>query len=163
MTYVDVVKVVVVGIGATAVMDAWSQALRHLSVPTLDYALVGRWVGHMRQGKFAHASIGQATVIPCERALGWIIHYLTGIAFAALLAAMQGVSWLQAPSWMPAITVGLATAIMPLFVMQPAMGAGVMASRTPTPLKNCLRSIATHVIFGAGLYLSATLMTFFEL
>ena len=37
----------------------------------------------------------------------------------------------------------------------PAMGAGFAASRTPTPLKNCLRSLANHTVFGFGLYLSA--------
>ena len=39
--------------------------------------------------------------------------------------------------------------------MQPAMGSGFAASRTPTPLKNCLRSLANHTVFGLGLYLSA--------
>jgi hypothetical protein len=44
---------------------------------------------------------------------------------------------------------------MPFFVMQPAMGAGIAASRTPTPWRNRLRSLATHAVFGCGLYLSA--------
>ena len=44
---------------------------------------------------------------------------------------------------------------VPLFVMQPAMGSGFAASRTPTPLKNCLRSLANHTVFGLGQYLSA--------
>jgi len=35
------------------------------------------------------------------------------------------------------------------------MGAGIASSRTPTPLKNCLRSLANHTVFGVGLYLSA--------
>jgi hypothetical protein len=50
---------------------------------------------------------------------------------------------------------------LPLFVMQPAMGAGVASSGTPTPLKNCLRSLANHTVFGLGLYVSAVVITRF--
>jgi hypothetical protein len=48
--------------------------------------------------------------------------------------------------------------VAPLFVMQPAMGSGFAASKTPTPLKNCLRSLANHTVFGLGLYASALLV-----
>ncbi len=52
-----------------------------------------------------------------------------------------------------------ATVSAPLFVMQPAMGAGFAASRTPTPVRNVIRSIANHTVFGLGLYLAATALT----
>jgi hypothetical protein len=162
MAWTDMVRVALVGIGATAVMDVWSQTLKRLGVPTFDYALVGRWAGHLARGEFTHAGIGRAAEIPGERLLGWSMHYAIGIAFAALLVAVLGVGWLRNPAFMPALAVGTATVIVPLFVMQPAMGAGFMASRTPTPLKNCLRSLATHAVFGAGLYLSAELIMFYE-
>jgi len=38
------------------------------------------------------------------------------------------------------------------------MGSGFAASRTPNPLKNCLRSVANHTVFGLGLYASAVLV-----
>jgi hypothetical protein len=50
---------------------------------------------------------------------------------------------------------GVVTVVMPLFVMQPAMGAGFAASKTPAPLKSCLRSVANHSVFGCGLYIAA--------
>ncbi|GAA5235146.1 DUF2938 domain-containing protein [Verticiella sediminum] len=96
-----------------------------------------------------------------ERPLGWAVHYATGIAFAVLMVAMQGLAWLRAPAFLPAVAVGMATVVVPLFVMQPAMGAGFAASKTPTPLRNCLRSLVTHAVFGVGLYLSATLIELF--
>lgn len=158
MAWMDVAKVVLIGIGATAVMDVWSLALRRLGVPTLDYALVGRWVGHMRQGRFAHAGIGKAAPVAGERPLGWAVHYATGIAFAALLVAVQGWGWLHTPTWGPAVAVGLATVLVPMCVMQPALGAGFAASKTPTPWRNRLRSLMTHAVFGTGLYLSGELV-----
>lgn len=162
MKWMEVLRLVLVGIGATAVMDTWTLILKRLGVATLDYALLGRWVGHLGRGRFAHASIGQAAAIPCERLLGWLIHYAIGVAFAVLLVIVEGWSWLHHPSLLPALAVGAATVAAPLLVMQPAMGAGFMASRTQTPLKNCLRSLATHAVFGLGLYLSATLIVFCE-
>ena len=59
------------------------------------------------------------------------------------------------PALLPALALGAATVVAPLFVMQPAMGAGFAASRTPAPLKNCLRSLFNHTVFGAGLYAAA--------
>lgn len=154
----DVIRVVLVGVGATAVMDVWLLLMKSLGAPTLNFAWVGRWVGHLRHGRFAHASIGQARPIRGELAMGWIAHYLTGIAFAALLAYVQGAAWLHAPSVVPALVVGAATVAIPLLVIQPAMGAGFASSKTPTPGKNCLRSVMTHTVFGLGLYLSAICM-----
>jgi len=151
----DIVRIVLIGIGATAVMDVWLTLLARLGVRTLDFALLGRWVGHLPRGRFAHAAIAKAQPVAGERALGWIAHYAIGVAFAGLLAGIQGIDWTHSPSLLPAILVGAGTVVAPLFVMQPAMGAGFAARRTPTPLKNCLRSVANHTVFGLGLYLAA--------
>lgn len=151
-----VLLIVLVGVGATAVMDLWLVLLRRLGVPTLNFGFIGRWVAHGLRGRFVHAAIARAAPVPGELAWGWLTHYAVGIAFAAVLVAVQGPAWTRQPTLVPAIAVGLATVLLPLFVMQPAMGAGVASSRTPTPLKNVLRSLANHGVFGLGLYLSAT-------
>ncbi|MCQ9379328.1 DUF2938 domain-containing protein [Methyloversatilis sp. XJ19-49] len=86
--------IALVGIGATAVMDAWLHLLARLGVPTTSFALVGRWVGHLRRGRFAHAAISKAEPVEFELGLGWLTHYLIGIAYAGLLVAVQGAAWL---------------------------------------------------------------------
>ncbi len=144
-----------IGIGATAVMDAWLLLLKHLGVPTLNFAFIGRWVGHLFRGQFAHAAIAKAVPIRGELAWGWLTHYAVGMAFATVLVGIQGADWVRSPTLLPALAVGVCTVAAPLLVMQPAMGSGFAASRTPTPLKNCLRSLANHTVFGFGLYLSA--------
>lgn len=144
-----------IGIGATAVMDAWLLLLKHLGVPTLNFAFIGRWVGHLLRGQFAHAAIAKAAPIRGELAWGWLTHYAVGMAFATVLVGIQGADWVRSPTLPPALAVGVCTVAAPLLVMQPAMGSGFAASRTPTPLKNCLRSLANHTVFGFGLYLSA--------
>lgn len=147
--------IALVGIGATAVMDTWLLLLARLGVPTTSFALVGRWVGHLPRGRFAHAAIAKSAPIEFELGLGWLTHYLIGIAYAVLLVAVQGTSWLEQPTVLPALVAGVVTVVAPWFVMQPAMGAGFAATKTPTPLKNCLRSLANHAVFGTGLYLAA--------
>lgn len=154
----DVARVLLIGAGATAVMDVWLLLLALVGVQGADFALVGRWIGHLVQGRFAHAAISRALPIPHERALGWLTHYAVGIAYAGLLLAMQGIDWARAPTLLPALATGVATVVVPLFVMQPAMGNGFAAAKTPAPLMSCLRSLANHAAFGTGLFLAAMLL-----
>ena len=99
MESIQVIGVVIlIGVAATAVMDAWLFALARLGVPTTDWRLVGRWVAHMRQGRFTHASIAQAPAVRSEHALGWLIHYAAGIAYAFALVAFTGAAWVTQPA-----------------------------------------------------------------
>ena len=151
----DLFLALLVGVGATAVMDVWLVLLQRLGVPTLNFAFIGRWVGHLLRGQVAHAAIAKAAPVRGELAWGWLTHYAVGVAFAGVLLSLQGAAWVHSPTLLPALAVGMGTVAAPLLVMQPAMGSGFAASRTPTPLKNCLRSLANHTVFGLGLYLSA--------
>lgn len=152
--------IIITGAGATLVTDAWGLARRPLlGVPAPDYGLVGRWFGHMRHGRFHHAAIARAEPVTGERLIGWSVHYLIGIAFAAVLVLLTGPGWLQAPTLAPALLFGLATVAAPFLLMQPGMGAGIAATRTPAPGKARLHSLITHAVFGLGLYLTATLIS----
>ncbi|MDH4563777.1 DUF2938 domain-containing protein [Pseudomonas sp. BN411] len=154
----DIITVICIGIGATAVMDIWLVFLKRMGVQTLNFAFIGRWIGHLLRGRFSHDAIAKAEPVPGETALGWITHYAIGVAFAALLVGLIGVDWTASPTLLPALLVGMGTVVAPLLVMQPAMGAGFFASKTPTPLKNCLRSLTNHSVFGLGLFLAAALL-----
>lgn len=148
-----------IGIGATMVMDLWLMLLKRLGRKTLNFAFIGRWAGHVLRGKVAHRAIAQAAPIQGELALGWLLHYLTGIAFAGLLLAVTGSHWAQSPSLLPALLVGIVTVSVPLLVIQPCMGAGFASRNTPAPLRNCLMSTLNHAVFGVGLYASALIIS----
>ena len=92
------IRVAAVGVGATVAMDLWLLALRRAGIPGLDFALLGRWVGHLASGTWSHEAIARACPVPGERALGWLTHYAVGIAFAALFVAFAGPDALRAPS-----------------------------------------------------------------
>ncbi|MFO1312282.1 MAG: DUF2938 domain-containing protein [Burkholderiales bacterium] len=157
-TAFDIAHVALIGAGATALMDLGLAAQKRMGVKTLDFALVGRWIGNMARGEFVHEAITGARAVPGERALGWIAHYAVGIAFAGLLVALTGPEWLRNPGPVPALALGISTVAAPLFVVQPAMGAGFAARRTPSPVKSCMRSLFNHIVFGAGLYAAAAVI-----
>ena len=155
------VYAVVIGVGATLVMDLWALLLKRcFGVPSLDFSMVGRWVGHLPRGRWMHASIANSSPIAGEGPLGWGVHYAIGVVFAALLLLIVGLEWARQPSFLPALSFGVVSVVAPFFVLQPAMGAGVAASRTPKPNVARLRSLAGHAVFGVGLYLTAWVMVF---
>ena len=148
------------GIGATAVTDLWAIARRRwLGVPAPDFGLVGRWIAHMPRGRFRHERIAAAAAVRGERVAGWTAHYLIGIAFAALLLSMSGMDWMRHPTLWPALLFGMVTVLAPFLLMQPGMGAGIAASRTPRPGAARLQSLITHAFFGLGLYASALVVS----
>jgi Protein of unknown function (DUF2938) len=155
-----VLSAVVIGAGATAIMDLWAVARKRLrGVASADYGLVGRWLGHMLKGRFRHHSISAASPMPGERLIGWTAHYLVGIAFAFVLLTTWGMDWVDRPTIGPALIVGIGSVAAPFLFMQPGMGAGVAASRTPNPTAARLRSLTTHAVFGLGLYAAAGLLS----
>lgn len=148
------VAIAATGIIATALTDLWGYARKPLlGVASPNYALVGRWIAHMRHGQFHHAAIARSPSVRGELLLGWAAHYLIGIVFAALLVGLVGQGWLQAPRLAPAMIVGILTVAAPFLLMQPGMGLGIAASNTPQPHIARLHSLITHAIFGLGLYL----------
>ena len=150
------VRSALVGGGATAVMDSWGIARKRLfGIAPPDYGLVGRWIAYLPRGKWRHERIASTPAVRGERIVGWASHYAIGIAFAALLLALFGLDWGQRPTLGPALLVGIGTVAVPFLVMQPGMGAGIAASRTPRPNAARLQSVVNHAVFGLGLYASA--------
>ena len=150
-----VLRVFFIGVGATIVMDLWALSLKQLGIQSLKYAFVGRGIGHLPQGQWTHASIAKAAPIRGELWIGWFAHYSVGVTFAALLLAVYGLEWARKPTVLPALIVGIVTVVAPLFILQPALGAGIASYKTPKPVFNSIKSLTTHTVFGLGLYLAA--------
>src|SRR5690348_5878718 len=150
---------ILIGTAATAFVDLWSLARRRiLGVPLPDYGLVGRWIAWMPRGRFVHRPISGTKSVRGDRVIGWLAHYSIGIGFAATLIAMRGGEWIANPTLLRALAFGVATVAAPFLLMQPGMGAGIAASRTPRPAAARIQSLITHFAFGAGLYASARIL-----
>ena len=147
---------IAIGIGATLLMDLWNLFLkRTFGVPSLNYCLLGRWLRHMPGGTLRHAAITAAAQKPHECTVGWVAHYTIGVVFALGFIGLTSGDWLTRPTVLPALLYGLATVVFPFLIMQPSLGLGIAASRTPNPMQARLKSLVTHTVFGIGLYLSA--------
>ena len=151
-------RAVAIGLGATVTIDLWALLLRRaFGVASLDYCLLGRWILHMPEGTFAHASIGKAAAKRYECPTGWVAHYSIGALFGVVFVLLVGGAWLARPTLVPALAFGVVTVLVPYFVMQPALGLGIASSRAPRPAAARLRSLMTHAVFGTGLWISAIL------
>lgn len=151
-----IAQAIFTGVAATAFMDLVGLVRGRLSgggVP--DYRMLGRWIGHMPNGRLIHRPIAASPPVTQERALGWIMHYLIGVTLAAgfLLAAGTGAH--LSPLW--PVGFGVLTVIAPFAVMQPGMGAGFASRCMPRPWGARRRSLVTHLTFGIGLWLAGWL------
>lgn len=150
---------IVLGTGATITFDLWARILKFaFGIPPSNMCLVGRWLRYMPEGTFMHENISASLQKKGECIVGWIAHYVIGIAFAMLFITLAGNRWLQDPTWTPAVAFGIGTALAPFFVMQPLFGLGVASSKAPNPTQARLRTLFNHMAFGAGLYLVGTLI-----
>jgi hypothetical protein len=70
------------------------------------------------------------------------------------LARSHAVGWFSTgfPPLVDALLFSLALLVFPWLVMQPALGAGWFANRTPRPAVARLVSISMHTAFGFGIY-----------
>lgn len=151
---------VLIGSGGTALLDLWAQLLkRTLGMSTPPWHLVGRWFAGMRHGQFVHRNgIGDAPEVPNELKIGWAMHYMVGIIFAAALLMIWGVQWAHAPTFFPALIVGLVTIGAGWFILQPGMGVGVACNKAPNPTLARLQNVIGHVVFATGMYWAALLV-----
>jgi len=162
MQVTETLGAVAVGVGATLVMDLWNLFLRRaFDIPSLNYCLLRRWVRHLPEGTLRHASITAARPMAFECPVGWITHYSIGAVLALGLVGLTSADWLVRPTVLPALIYGVVTVIFPFFILQPSFGLGIAASRAPHPTHARLKSLATHIVFGLGLYLSALGLSYF--
>jgi hypothetical protein len=156
-------EIAVTGLIATGLADLWQQMLsRVANLPIANWRLVGRWVGWMPRGVFRHRHIGDATIIRGEQEIGWVFHYCIGIVYAGLyLFIVDGLA--NAKSLLVnALLFGLVTVTAPFFLMQPALGLGVMARHAGNRLQILFVTVTTHMVFGIGLFIGFTAAVFMQ-
>ena len=154
------IEALVVGTIATLATDLWLWLLQIVGVPPANWALVGRWVAWMPRGVFVHRPIAATPSIRGELAIGWGFHYAVGIAYAALYLAISRLVLGSGPTLISALVFAIALLVVPWFVMQPALGLGFFAARTPHPSVTRIISISGHAAFGVGLHLGSISTSF---
>ena len=143
----------VLGLGASLIMDGWALLRQYTTrTPMLDYGWIARWVAGLPSGRMSVVPGQGAPLSKIERSLGWMLHYAIGAAYAGVFLSVAGPLWLESPSVWPALAFGAVTSLAPFLILQPALGRGVFANRTPAPRAARVQTLLTHLVFGAGLY-----------
>ena len=153
------IEALVVGIIATLATDLWLWLPQIVGVPPANWALVGRWVAWMPRGVFVHR-IAATPSIRGELVIGWGFHYAVGIAYAVLYLAISRLVLASGPTLISTLVFAIALLVVPWFVMQPALGLGFFAAKTPHPNVTRIISISGHAAFGVGLYLGSISTSF---
>ena len=150
---------VLIGIGATLVMDIWAIVLSRFPGENLpNWAPVGRWFGHLPRGRIFHADIAASDSLAGELAIGWIGHYAVGILYGVVFLFVMGRGWLAHPTFLPAWIWAIITVAAGWFLLQPGLGMGWAASKTANPTKVRVMNLVAHSWFGVGMYGTALLL-----
>lgn len=146
---------IVMGLAGTLAMDIWAQVLhRAFGQPLPNWAMVGRWAGHLPARVF-HDDIGAAEPVAGELALGWLVHYGVGLAYGVIFVLLAGAGWLAEPAFVPLWVFSLLTIAAGWFLLQPGMGLGWVAAKTPNPWKVRSMGLVAHTVFALGMWVGA--------
>jgi hypothetical protein len=141
------------GVAGTLAMDLWALFLNRVAgQPLPNWAMPGRWLAHVFRGRVFHEAIAGAAPVERELPLGWAFHYGVGIVYGVAFAALAGPDWLANPTFLPVWIFALVTISAGWFLLQPGMGLGWAASRTPRPWKVRGLGLLAHTVFGLGMW-----------
>ena len=150
---------VLMGLGGTLAMDVWAWILARLGgAPFPNWAMPGRWLAHIPRGQVFHDDIGAANGVPGELGLGWGLHYGVGILYGIVFALAAGAGWLSAPTFLPLWIYSIVLVGAGWFLLQPGMGLGFAASKTPNPWKVRILNIVAHTVFALGMWGGAVMV-----
>ncbi|MFG1344313.1 DUF2938 family protein [Xanthobacter autotrophicus DSM 431] len=149
-------EILVVGLIGTAVLDIWQRIYERIAgLPPSNWGMIGRWVGHFPEGEFTQPDIGKAAPVPNEVPLGWLVHYVVGIGYAAVYLILMRFVFHAPPSLASALLFGALSVSVTWFVMEPVLGAGALASRVPADIRTRVmaQDFTSHLSIGFGIWL----------
>ena len=116
-------------------------------------ALIGRWFLNLLQRKFKHTDILESEPLPHEVIAGQAFHYLVGGGGVALsYPFFFFITGLEMPHThlLSGLVFGLATSLLPWFILLPSFGWGICGVRGPRHANPLLASTLAHVPYGFG-------------
>lgn len=111
---------------------------------------LGRWIGHMRAGRFTHDDIAASAPIAHEAAIGVAAHYAIGLTLGAGYGLLSRAAQPQRSSLPLATAYGTATTALAWFLLFPACGLGAMGLRRGD-VRLPAFALCNHAVFGLSL------------
>jgi hypothetical protein len=155
MSLCTITTAAVAGIGGTLAMDlvaAAGLALHAFRIPAFS-----RWFLHALRGTFRHADIDRTPPARGEGAIALPLHYATGICLAAPYLLALDVLSMGPGNVLLATAYGISTAAIPLLLMLPGMGYGLLGLRHRGDTTWLRQILLMHLAFGAGIGMAVAL------
>lgn len=119
----------------------------------VNVALVGRWFLALLRGQFMHTNIFHSKSYAHEVKAGWAFHLLIGGGGVALLYPLFFMALgLPLPDnhLFGGAMFGLATSVLPWFILLPSFGWGLFGRRGLNGSNALLASTLAHIPYGLG-------------
>jgi hypothetical protein len=104
-------------------------------------------------GHFIHENIRESNPVRNEVHAGRVFHYFTGGSVALIYPAFYLVFSVPMPAdhLIPSLAFGLATVVLPWFLLFPAYGYGFFGIRGPARSRPLIAPIIEHMLYGLGI------------
>ena len=142
------------GIVGAVLMDITETYASKVGISSgVTVALVGRWFLGLVHGQFTHSNILHSRPFQREVCAGWAFHFLVGGGAVALCYPLFFLSaGLPFPgnNLLGGLIFGLATSLLPWFILLPAFGWGFFGRYGPPGSNALLASTLSHIPYGLG-------------
>ena len=101
----------------------------------------------MSRGKIYNPTIDEEDPIKNELIIGWMVHYSVAIIYSVFFFILLEYEICNA-SLMNGVIFGLISVIVPWFFFMPALGKGLLGTKTPSPLMACSLAVGSHIAIG---------------
>jgi len=148
-----IIEMILMGVFATYFMDVLASCLaeRKIIYPFITPEALGRWFLYTLRGRFIHEDINKTPALNNEKIWCLISHYLIGIGLAGIYLFLDLIfPVIRNQPWMSLIF-GIATVLLPWFMMLPGVGLGLMASKSSNKWLIIRTNLINHTNFGLGL------------
>ena len=145
-------EIIAVGIFSCLAFDLWQRIFKLLTgIPPSNWAMVGRWlINLIKNQQIFVENITAIETYHSELSIGWFFHYFVAILYAVVYFLLMEIKIIN-PGFFDGLIFGVISVIVPWFFFQPALGNGILASKTSEPIKVCLLALMMHTIFGIAI------------
>src|SRR5215470_4868753 len=140
---------------STMTMDIAGGLLRAAGVTQgVPAGLVGKWIESSLKGTVFVGDIrtSRGEAVSISRFL--LYHYAIGMLLTCVLYCFVAIPNIGSVPWYVPVLYGLATTVLPLFVMFPGMGFGFLGLNGPPEYLLPRTAILNHFSFGLGLMIT---------
>jgi hypothetical protein len=144
----NVLRMILTGIGATLAMDLFSAVGRRTGLlhgPNIEW--IQRWFASALCGRPFGVDVRSASAPALPLGATLLVHYAIGITLAVVYGVLVG----SRGNLSTATGFGLLTCALPWLLMFPGMGFGVFGVHAPSEALLVRTSLVNHLVYGLAL------------